>query len=253
MAGDNATKKKYFYETGDGRPTQSEVFLLAVVIIERSGVSVEPEALHTWAQTMVALSDDNYFDPNWVPSDRYNTGSRREHPAIAQGLDYLAGRHGETTKAIHLALAECGHVLTNGETKYYFGRLKAKPRSTKPKPLTTNGIPRIKYVLTEVAYFLVDNSNIAAMVQRLDLAHGRIPLGDKEISGKKGDYKRESFEKGIEIEQMKQGVENLTAEFEVIIPCICARLPLVKLLFSNESFVKSFFDNFFLLSPLGKG
>ena len=226
---------------------------MSVLITETSGASIEFEVLQTWAQSMVTLSGGNYFDQNWAPSDAYNIGQGRKHPAVAQGLRLLVLRHAERTKAVHMALGDCGHVLTNDETNYYLNRLKAKPGDIKRKPLTTNGIPRIKYVLTEVAYFLVDNSNIAAMVQRLDLAHGRIPLGDKEISGKKGDYKRESFEKGIEIEQMKQGVENLTTEFEVIIPCICARMPVVKFLFSNESFVKSFFDNLFLLSPLGKG
>ena len=251
MTGGSATKE-YFYENGDGRPTEAEVCLLSVLMTETSGASIEPEVLQIWVNSMVAFSGGNYFDPNWAPSDDYNTNSRCKHPVVAQGLEFLVLRHAERTKAAHRALADNEHSLTNGETKYYLERLTVGGRkvANKKEPLTTNGKPRIKYVLTEAAYFLHPDSNIATMVRRLGLAHGQVPLGQKEISAKKGVYKKESFEKGKELEEMKLGVENLTAEFKIIIHSASA-LP------TYNEFFEWIFDPNTLVnhfpSPPGKG
>ena len=88
------------------------------------------------------------------------------------------------------------------------------------------------------------------MVRRLGLAHGQVPLGQKEISAKKGVYKRESSEKGKELEEMKLGVENLTAEFKVIIHSASA-LPTYNAFFEwifGPNTLESYFP-----SPPGKG
>ena len=58
---------------------------------ETSGASIEPEVLQIWVNSMVAFSGGNYFDPNWAPSDDYNTNSRCKHPVVAQAI------HGDRT------------------------------------------------------------------------------------------------------------------------------------------------------------
>ncbi len=225
---------------------------MSVLMTETSGASIEPEVLQIWVNSMVAFSGGNYFDPNWAPSDDYNTNSRCKHPVVAQSLEFLVLRHAERTKAVHLALADYGHSLTNGETKYYPERLTVGGRKVakKKKPLTTNGKPQMKYVLTEAAYFLLRDSNIATMVRRLGLAHGQVPLGQKEISAKKGVYKRGSFEKGKELEEMELWVKNLTAEFEVIKPSASA-LPTYNAFFEWIFGPNTLVNHF--PSPPGKG
>ena len=82
------------------------------------------------------------------------------------------------------------------------------------RPILTKRFVRSKYVLTEVAYFLQQDSNVKAMVHLLDLAHGQVRLGEKQVSATKGEYKRRSHELGKEIAELKLGAMDLEAEFE---------------------------------------
>ena len=87
---------------------------MSVLMTETSGASIEPEVLQIWVNSMVAFSGGNYFDPNWAPSDDYNTNSRCKHPVVAQGLEFLVLRHAERTKAVHLARITTGFVVKGG-------------------------------------------------------------------------------------------------------------------------------------------
>lgn len=206
-----------FYNNSDGSPSEGEVLLVALLICETSCAFMDRNDVLSWASAMVKLSGGNYFDDgcNWVPCDEYNTGRYSKNPVYASGLAYLTCANAERRKGIHLAMAHEDHVVTFPETRYYLDRLKLPPRGKKSlRPTLTKRYVRSKYVLTGAAYFLQHDSNVKAMVHLLDLAHGQVRSGEKQVSATKGEYKRRSHELGKEIAELKLGAMDLEAEFE---------------------------------------
>jgi hypothetical protein len=165
-------------------PSYGEILAVALTISESTGPA--KDTIEEWAQSVVALSRDFPSAETWQPGPAYQFSGHSYADPLQQGLDYLILHEPERRRAIHLALAHEGIIVTTHTLTYYLRRLKA-PRASKIN-LTIHSVFRWKYVLTAAAHFLNDGKNLDAVLELLGMAHDATPSG-KEASPTKAGYK----------------------------------------------------------------
>ena len=145
------------------------------LLAHSSGISSDPEKLAGWSkgfkdEVIGGSTIEDYLAASWAPSEVYNKGQGKVHPAVAQGRAWIAtglsDRDAVSLVSTILVQKELAITATQ-RIRYLARRLVASRSSTNPKPLLVGRELKLKYVLTEIALELQLEPQLVSGLARL--------------------------------------------------------------------------------------